>query len=203
MACIKAGRATSALIRRDPPKFFATGEQQRTFTALHQKTQIIAPDTRPGAKSSAPHLKSPWRGEEGDGYRHVIAVLNPGWRVIVCKNQIQWILQRRGEQGRWRSRFFFRTRTGLVIPTPSALRNNSRRLDRLNDGVAIVLHAMRNGATLHLEFCETGARWRMSNGRYVNAAVARIVITNKGVVGVGDTLFADATSQTWRFVENI
>ena len=43
----------------------------------------------------------------------------------------------------------------------------------------------------------------MSNGRYVNDAVARIVITDKGVVGVGDTLFADGTSQTWRFVENI
>jgi hypothetical protein len=67
----------------------------------------------------------------------------------------------------------------------------------------MVLHAMRNGATLHLEFYETGPRWRMSNGRYVNAAVARIVITNKNVVGVGDTLFADGTSQTWRFVENI
>ena len=90
-----------------------------------------------------------------------------------------------------------------AAPTPSTLRNNSRRLDRLNDGVAAVLHAMRNGATLHLEFYETGPRWRMSNGRYVNGAVARIVITNKGVVGVGDTLFADATSQTWRFVENI
>ena len=75
-----------------------------------------------------------------------------------------------------------------AAPTPSTLRNNSRRLDRLNAGVAVVLHAMRNGATLHLEFYETGAKWRMSNGRYVNAAVARIVITNKGVVGVGDTL---------------
>ena len=51
---------------------------------------------------------------------------------------------------------------------------------------------MRNGATLHLEFYETGPKWRTSNGRYVNDAVAKVVITNKGVVGVGDTLFADA-----------
>ena len=76
----------------------------------------------------------------------------------------------------------------IAAPTPSTLRNHSRRLDRLNAGVARVLHAMRNGATLHLEFYETGPKWRMSNGRYVNDAVARIVITDKRVVGVGDTL---------------
>lgn len=90
-----------------------------------------------------------------------------------------------------------------TAPTPSSLRNHSRRLDRLNTGVDTVLRAMRNGATLHLEFSETGARWRMSTGRTVHAAVARVVVTDKGVVGVGDTLFADATSQTWRFIENI
>ncbi len=43
----------------------------------------------------------------------------------------------------------------------------------------------------------------MSNGRYVNAAVARIVIADKHVVGVGDTLFEDGPSQTWRFVERL
>jgi hypothetical protein len=91
----------------------------------------------------------------------------------------------------------------IAALTPSTLRNHSRRLDRLNDGVAAVLHAMRNGATLHLEFYETGPKWRTSNGRYVNGAVARVVITDKRVAGVGDTLFADGTSQTWRFVEDI
>jgi hypothetical protein len=87
--------------------------------------------------------------------------------------------------------------------TPSTLRNNSRRLDRLNAGVAAVLHAMRAGATLHLEFYETGPKWRTSNGRYVTDAVARVVISHEHIVGVGDTLFPDGTSQTFRFVENI
>ena len=89
----------------------------------------------------------------------------------------------------------------MASPTPSTLRNNSRRLDRLNASVAVVLDAMRNGATLHLEFYETGAKWRISTGRYVTDAVAKIVIADKRVVGVGDTLFADETSQTWRFIE--
>ena len=89
----------------------------------------------------------------------------------------------------------------IASPTPSTLRNNSRRLDRLNAAVAVVLDAMRNGATLHLEFYETGPKWRMSTGRYVTDAVARIVIADKRVAGVGDTLFADGTSQTWRFIE--
>ena len=31
---------------------------------------------------------------------------------------------------------------------------------------------------------------------------ARVVITNERVVGVGDTLFEDGTSQTWRFVKD-
>ncbi len=89
-----------------------------------------------------------------------------------------------------------------AAPTTSTLRNNSRRLDRLNAGVAAVLLAMRQGATLHLEFYETGPKWRTSNGRYVNGAVARIVITDKRVAAAGDTLFAGGTSQTWRYIEN-
>ena len=93
-----------------------------------------------------------------------------------------------------------------IAPTPSTLRNNSRRLDRINAGVAVVLSAMRNGATLHLEFWPTGAKWRLSpSGRYLSDAIAKAVITNERVVGVGDTLFPDeaGTSQTWRFTEEI
>jgi hypothetical protein len=88
------------------------------------------------------------------------------------------------------------------IPTPSALRNSSRRLDRLNAGVAVVLLAMRQGATLHLEFHETGSKWRTSTGRYVNGAVARVVITDKRVAACGDALFGGEMSQTWRYIEN-
>ena len=83
-----------------------------------------------------------------------------------------------------------------TVPTPSTLRNSSRRLDRLNRGVAIVLNAMRNGASLHLEFFQQGPKWRTSDGRYVTDAVARIVISHANVVGVSDSLFMSTLSQT-------
>ena len=88
------------------------------------------------------------------------------------------------------------------MPT-SGCPDSSRRLDRRNAGVATVLCAMRAGASLQLEFYRTGPKWRMSSGQYVNDEIARIVITDKHVIGVGDALFADDLSQTWRFVEGI
>ena len=89
------------------------------------------PNTRPAAKSNARHLCSPWRGEESDDYRHVIAVLNSGWRVIACKTSTQWILQkRRGSSDRWRSRYFCRTREGLIL----CVREHAGKID----GVALV-----------------------------------------------------------------
>jgi hypothetical protein len=78
-----------------------------------------------------------------------------------------------------------------TVRTRNSLRRSSRRLNQLNRGVAVVLDAMRNGATLHLEFFEQGPRWRMSTGHYVTDAVARIVIINKRVAGVGDTVKHD------------
>lgn len=42
----------------------------------------------------------------------------------------------------------------------------------------------------------------MSDGRYVAEAVARVVIAHERIAGVGDTLFADKTSQTWRYIGN-
>jgi hypothetical protein len=53
-------------------------------------------------------------GEEADDYP-TIAVLNNRWRVIACRNLIQWILQnRRGGPNHWRGRYFCRTREVLV-----------------------------------------------------------------------------------------
>ena len=84
----------------------------------------------------------------------------------------------------------------------SIVRNRTRRLDRLNHKVAVVLQVMRGGATLQLQFCQAGQKWRTSNGHYVSGEVAKIVIIDKRVVGVGDTLFAGGLSQTWRFIED-
>lgn len=56
--------------------------------------------------------------EEDDGYPHIVAKLADRWRVIKCRDDLQWILQRRsGERGgaaRWKSERFCRTRDGLM-----------------------------------------------------------------------------------------
>jgi hypothetical protein len=55
--------------------------------------------------------------ETGDAYGKVIAAPCEGLRVIVCKDDLQWILQRRkkGGAGRlWRAVGYFRTRKALV-----------------------------------------------------------------------------------------
>jgi hypothetical protein len=69
---------------------------------------------------------------------------------------------------------------------------------RLNRAAAQVLDAMRGGEILHLEFRRTGACWRLSGGKQIDDRVAQLVIINSDVVGDGDALFPDTTSQTYR-----
>lgn len=56
--------------------------------------------------------------EEADDYPAIVALLDTGWRVIECRDSIQWIVQRRAGkrhgQTRWESRCFCRTREGLL-----------------------------------------------------------------------------------------
>jgi hypothetical protein len=78
--------------------------------------------------------------------------------------------------------------------TASKLRNRSRRIDRINATVEGVLAAMKAGQCLHCEFGPRGSNWKLSNGRYVADAVARVIIANPSVVG--DALWAGTTSQT-------
>lgn len=56
--------------------------------------------------------------ETSDIYTGVIARLCPRHRVIVCKDAIQWILQRRDAQrsgqSRWTGVGYFRTRDALI-----------------------------------------------------------------------------------------
>jgi hypothetical protein len=130
VGCIKAGKAAPELIRHGLPKVSATGERQTTFRLHHRKTQIFAeligsdicaalgivasgpPDSGHGVLSSAAALSGLPRCEENDNYP-TIARLNVHWRVVECKNSIQWILQRR--QGkRWRGAWFCRTREALI-----------------------------------------------------------------------------------------
>lgn len=58
--------------------------------------------------------------ERDDNYRSVIVWLAPRWRVIVCKDAIQFILQKRSvappNTGTWAGKTFSTTRHGLMAP---------------------------------------------------------------------------------------
>lgn len=55
--------------------------------------------------------------ESADNYQRVVAPLNARWRVIECRDGLQWILQRidgeRHGRTRWTGRSYCRTRDGL------------------------------------------------------------------------------------------
>jgi hypothetical protein len=57
--------------------------------------------------------------ETADDYPHIVANLNTGWRVIECRDGLQWILQRRGSPERargddWRGRSYCRAKEALL-----------------------------------------------------------------------------------------
>lgn len=60
---------------------------------------------------------SPSHREGHDTYNGVVVVLNDHWRVIVCKDGVQWIVQfakkRRGGV-EWTSRSYLRDRDALI-----------------------------------------------------------------------------------------
>ena len=54
------------------------------------------------------------RLETADDYAGLVAQLNPNWRVVECRDRMQWILQRRGSPQKahkdgWRGRSYCRT----------------------------------------------------------------------------------------------
>lgn len=56
--------------------------------------------------------------EEADNYDRVVAVLDENWRIIECRGEIQWILQRRSGnrngQPRWAPKKFHRNKRSLI-----------------------------------------------------------------------------------------
>jgi hypothetical protein len=65
-----------------------------------------------------------------------------------------------------------------------------------------VLTQMRDrGAALHRHHDRRrGPVWTLANGREVEDHVAAQVVKNPSVIGVGDALFKDVPSQTYRWV---
>jgi hypothetical protein len=62
---------------------------------------------------------------------------------------------------------------------------------------------MRNGAVLHLSLAKSPT-WELHDGTTVirvSTRTAQAALKRKAIVGVGDSLFADTLSQTWRYIE--
>ena len=56
--------------------------------------------------------------ETADAYDNVVVQLAPRWRVIICKDDLQWIIQKRSAEplhrGRWRARSHVTCRAALI-----------------------------------------------------------------------------------------
>ena len=56
--------------------------------------------------------------ERDDGFSQVVVQLAPRWRVIVCKDHLQWIIQKRMAEplhrGVWRSQSYVTSRNSLI-----------------------------------------------------------------------------------------
>ena len=62
--------------------------------------------------------QSPSHRERDDNYAKVIAQLGPRWRIIVCKDDIQFILQKRSvsppNTGTWSGKSYSTTRDAII-----------------------------------------------------------------------------------------
>jgi hypothetical protein len=57
--------------------------------------------------------------ETADSHSGLVTQLNPDWRVVECRDRVQWILQRRGSPEKprrddWRGRSYCRTKEALI-----------------------------------------------------------------------------------------
>jgi hypothetical protein len=80
----------------------------------------------------------PSHRERDDAYRNVVAQLAPRWRVIICKDGMQWILQQKESShgGPWRGVSYYTHRDGLLLACGSlemASSSASEALEALPD----------------------------------------------------------------------
>ena len=71
---------------------------------------------RPRDSMGAIHIVATSHRESDDDYRDVIALLAPRWRVICCRDGIQWILQKKesSHEAPWRGVKYFNTKAALI-----------------------------------------------------------------------------------------
>jgi hypothetical protein len=113
-----------------------------------QSSDTQSSDSRPGVAIDSPdaHMRpldppeAANRNESAQSYSRLVAVLNGKWRVIECRDDIQWILQSRNTQkslstGVWRAHSYCRTRETL-------LRVCAARAGKIDPTAAAVLAAL-------------------------------------------------------------
>ena len=93
-------------------------------TALAAQSATQSRDSGFGVGTDSPHpqmrpLDAPKRNESAEGYSYVVAVLNGKWRVIECRDGLQWILQSRDTlralpTAVWRGRSYCRSKVALL-----------------------------------------------------------------------------------------
>ena len=69
-----------------------------------------------GKSEGAVHTVATSQRESDDNYRDVVALLAPRWRVICCRDGIQWILQKKeaSHEAPWRGVKYFTTKAALI-----------------------------------------------------------------------------------------
>ncbi len=99
---------------RDPMEIKNGSGAKRGAAVGQVRAPIVVLECREGV---ADHGISSRRFETADAYHQVVLVLRDNWRVIVCRDGRQWILQRRkkgGAERPWRAVGYFRTRDALL-----------------------------------------------------------------------------------------
>jgi hypothetical protein len=96
----------------------APGEQKDARRFQGRVNLPPDPDVDQSTNRPVKPLSAARRPEKADDYPAVVARLGSRWRVIECRDAIQWILQRRKGQwaGRpqWQAQHYCRTRCGLL-----------------------------------------------------------------------------------------
>jgi hypothetical protein len=92
--------------------------------------------------------------ETADDYARIVAQINQDWRVIECRDRVQWILQRRGSPKTsrgddWRGRSYCRTSEALIRCT----REYAGAIDPAASAILAALPPSIDADWLALEAC--------------------------------------------------
>jgi hypothetical protein len=128
------------------------GEPSSHSTVLAAPSVTQSRDSSFGVGADSPHaqmrpLDAPIRNESAEGYSFVVAVLNGKWRIIECRDGLQWILQSRDTLRAlpttvWRGRSYCRSKEAL-------LRVSAAHAGAIDPTVAAILASLPERIAMH------------------------------------------------------